>query len=522
MESKTQILKYVGIFLFVCTPLISAILFCAVDGKSINDVYIPLSGWSDEIGYYKQVEGILSHGLPRGYFGYNQSRALYGSLGSWSIILLVPYVLWGFFFSWNYCSPIYANIFFCMAALFVFYYLLRPRMKQMVKLSLFWIANQFLNRYVLSGVVEPAVIMELMIVIVCGEFLLSERNGMSGSHEQKNRSAGEKKDTAVMICCSIFICLLTLARPYFAVFFLIPLWKAIRDKQKIWMAALPFLAVVSEVLFFLSSYYLCAPYFSNIIPLESLLSAGAGGFIIHFFNSLVEIAKLIWYAMRYSGIGIGWYYLLLGLELGIMAICCIWRKYHGKVVPPMFLISIVGEFLILLSIIELYDFGGGARHILSLTVVNVVLLAMEIPSLIPEGVLAVICILSLFRTQGADALPYKNTAYAAYMEELKQELSKVVTVTDEISYDNVVAMPLVDNDMKNPDTNVSTYFGLMYAMPAGVGISLDYQDYYDDPDNIKAGYILVHPDGEIRLKLEEMGMVCIFQNEEMMVYSRRS
>lgn len=188
----------------------------------------------------------------------------------------------------------------------------------------------------------------------------------------------------------------------------------------------------------------------------------------------------------------------------------------------MFLISIVGEFLILLSIIELYDFGGGARHILSLTVVNVVLLAMEIPSLIPEGVLAVICILSLFRTQGADALPYKNTAYAAYMEELKQELSKVVTVTDEISYDNVVAMPLVDNDMKNPDTNVSTYFGLMYAMPAGVGISLDYQDYYDDPDNIKAGYILVHPDGEIRLKLEEMGMVCIFQNEEMMVYSRRS
>lgn len=97
--------------LFCLTPLISAILFCMMDGKMITDIYIPLGGWSDEITYYKQIEGILSHGMPRGYFGYNQSKALYGSLSVWGLVPLIPYVIWGKIFGWNYCSPIFANIF---------------------------------------------------------------------------------------------------------------------------------------------------------------------------------------------------------------------------------------------------------------------------------------------------------------------------------------------------------------------------------------------------------------------------
>ncbi|MCM1186178.1 MAG: hypothetical protein NC251_13775 [Lachnoclostridium sp.] len=514
-ESKAQLWKYAGIFLFVCIPLISAVLFCAADGRRISDIYIPLGGWSDEIGYYKQVEGILSHGLPRGYFGYNQSRALYGSLGSWGIVLLIPYVLWGFFFGWNYCSPIYANIFFCMAALAIGYFLLRPRPKQMGIFALFWIANPFLNRYVLSGVVEAAVIMELMIVIICGEALLSETTGLNKAPQSTGKHA------PAMVCCTALTILLTLARPYFAVFFLIPLWKAIKKRQKAWVIGLPFLAVGAEVLFFLNSHYFCAPYFSDILPFDELFSAGAGGFIVRFFHGFVEIAKLIWYALRYPGIGVGWYYLLLAVELGIMAFWCVRRKCCGKVAPPMFFIAMAGELLVLFSIIQLYDLGEGARHILSLIVVNAVLLVAEIPSVLPGGALAVICILSLFRIHGADGLPYKDSAYSAYMEILKQQLSEAVTVTNEISYDNVVAMPTADRDSKEPDTYVSTYYGLMYAMPAGVGISLDFQDYYDNPANIKAGYILVHPNGEIRMKLEEIGMICVFQNEEMMVYSRR-
>ena len=75
--------------LFTLVPLLSAILFCFRDGKLISDFYIPLGGWSDEITYYKQIEGILAYCMPRGYFGYNQSRALYGSLGVWGLLPLI-------------------------------------------------------------------------------------------------------------------------------------------------------------------------------------------------------------------------------------------------------------------------------------------------------------------------------------------------------------------------------------------------------------------------------------------------
>ncbi len=528
MWKNKDAVRRMGILLFVCVPLISAILFCAVDGRRISDVYIPLGGWSDEIGYYKQVEGILSHGLPRGYFGYNQSRALYGSLGSWGIAPLIPYVIWGFFFGWSYSSPIYANIFFGMAAFMAFYGLLRPRAKQMCILSFFWAANQFLNRYVLSGVVEAAIILELMIVIACGERLLPGRmrpggeSGKAAAAEGGLQGSGGQragKETAAMVCCTALTCLLTLARPYFAVFFLIPLWKALRDGKKRWLAALPCVAAGTIVLFFVNRHYFCAPYFSETLPFDQVISGGIGVMALRLFEGLLEIAKLIWYAMRYSGVGVGWYYLLLGTELTVMSFFCIWSKHRRKTVPPMFLVALTGEILILCSLIELYDLGEGARHILSLIVVNAALLAVEIPSFGPGGALAAICILSLLRTQGADAPPWRDEAYAAYMEALRQDFQKVVTLTEEISYDNVVTIPTADRD--DSDTPVSPYYGVMFALPAGAGISLDFPEYYDAPENIKAGYVLVHPKGQIRKKLEAIGMVCVLEREELALYARK-
>lgn len=92
---KRKVLYMIGVILFIITPFLSVALFCLKDGKMFWDVYLPLGGWSDEITYYKQIEGILSYGMPRGYFGYNQSRALYGTLGVWGLQPLLPYCLWG-------------------------------------------------------------------------------------------------------------------------------------------------------------------------------------------------------------------------------------------------------------------------------------------------------------------------------------------------------------------------------------------------------------------------------------------
>ena len=57
-------------------PLLCALAACALEGRSLLEVYLPASEWNDELFYYKQVEGILAHGYPYGYFGFNESHAL--------------------------------------------------------------------------------------------------------------------------------------------------------------------------------------------------------------------------------------------------------------------------------------------------------------------------------------------------------------------------------------------------------------------------------------------------------------
>lgn len=512
---KQNFIKKCVLLLFVLTPLWSAFLFCLKDGKGISDIYIPLGGWSDEIAYYKQIQGILSHGMPRGYFGYNQSRALYGSMGVWGLIPLIPYVIFGWIFGWDYGSPLYANVLFCVLALLALCKLLHLSGKEMGALAVFWVTNQFLNRYVLSGVVEASVIMQLTVIMACGEYLLSEK-----IRGQQNRSFSPGKDHFVMILCTAMICILSLARPYFAVFFLIPLWKSLLDRKKGWVVALPVLAMGVMVLFFLNNHYFCSVYFTNIFSFEKLRTAGVAGFFVRIFDSTVEIMRLIWYALRYKGSGVGWYYLLWVIEIAVMIIVCVGCLCHHRRQPRMFIVALTGNALILLSIIELYDLGVGARHILSLVIVNAVLVIVEFHFFIGP-VLALVCVFSLVQTQGGDALPYKNDAYVEYMDALEEKFSEVVTITDEISYDNVVAMPTADTSARDPEQGISTYYGILFAMPAGVGISIDFQDFYENPENIKAGYILVHPDGMIRVILEGAGMDCIFENDELALYARK-
>ena len=316
------------VILFVLTPLISAALFCLKDGRTINDVYLPLGGWSDEITYYKQIEGILSHGMPRGYFGYNQSRAMYGTLGVWGIIPLIPYVLWGFFFGWNYVSPIYANIFFCTVALAAIVLLLRPKKKAMVMLSLFWLCNQFLNRYLLSGVVEASVTAQLLIINALGVYILSDN--IRPDHNEKSVLT----ENTALILCTLFICYISLGRPYYEVLFLIPFWKACKSRKKSWQIILPVLAFFVMILFFINNHFFCSTYFSNIFSFEGIRNGGIPGLFSKLFRSLLEMARLIWYAVRYKGVGVGWYYALLFIEWAAMVIVCIYRKLHHKPTPP--------------------------------------------------------------------------------------------------------------------------------------------------------------------------------------------
>ena len=130
MKVKVFVQKYNRIlcaFLMALVPLAAYVVTCAIDGKSVLDVYLPASTWNDELYYYKLVEAILEHGYPMGFYGFNESHALKLSFAAWSPVLLLPWVIWGFLFGWNLMSPVICNMVMMCLAVFIFTYLTKPK-----------------------------------------------------------------------------------------------------------------------------------------------------------------------------------------------------------------------------------------------------------------------------------------------------------------------------------------------------------------------------------------------------------
>ena len=147
--------------LMALLPLLCCLAACAAQGGSLSQVYLPSSQWNDELFYYKQVEGILSHGYPQGYFGFNESHALKLSFAAWSPVLVWPWLLHGLVFGWDLMAPVYSNILLLTAAVFLFVLLTRPKWKQLGLMALlfccFWLryAGDHLFQYA-DRVLGPA------------------------------------------------------------------------------------------------------------------------------------------------------------------------------------------------------------------------------------------------------------------------------------------------------------------------------------------------------------------------------
>ena len=105
--------------LMAMLPLLCCLVRTAAEGRSIGQVYLPSSEWNDELFYFKQVEGIVNYGFPRGYFGFNESHALQLSFAAWSPMLVFPWILWGLLFGWNLLSPVICNIVLLTICLFI-------------------------------------------------------------------------------------------------------------------------------------------------------------------------------------------------------------------------------------------------------------------------------------------------------------------------------------------------------------------------------------------------------------------
>ena len=235
--------------LLALVPVLCCVAYCAAQGRWIWEVYLPSSQWNDELFYYKQVEGILSHGYPQGYFGFNESHALKLSFAAWSPVLVFPWVIWGLLFGWNLASPVLCNIFLLSLACFLYVWLVRPSWRQLGMVALlFGLYNNF-ARYMLSGM--PEAICFAMVILFYGAAVNYLR----------------RRKSYKLVVLFAMSCTMTLMRPYLILFLLLPCWLWILGSRRgRWLRGLGSAAILGATLglYGAINHYLGAEYITPL------------------------------------------------------------------------------------------------------------------------------------------------------------------------------------------------------------------------------------------------------------------
>lgn len=61
----------------------------------VTEIFLPVSSWSDEVIYSKQLAAAVQYGAPQGYFGFNESHAAVGTYAAWGPAVFLVYALPG-------------------------------------------------------------------------------------------------------------------------------------------------------------------------------------------------------------------------------------------------------------------------------------------------------------------------------------------------------------------------------------------------------------------------------------------
>ena len=102
----------------VCTAAAALVFLLvyewAVYGVSLGKIYLPASAWSDEVYYAKQLSAVVTHGVPQGYFGFNESHAEIGRFAAWGPAVFYLYAIPGLIFR-GQNAFLYCNLFWVLA-----------------------------------------------------------------------------------------------------------------------------------------------------------------------------------------------------------------------------------------------------------------------------------------------------------------------------------------------------------------------------------------------------------------------
>lgn len=521
-------------------PVFCCMVYCASQGKSIGQVYLPSSEWNDELYYFKQMEGIVKYGYPQGYFGFNESHALKLSFAAWSPVLVFPWILWGLLFGWNLMSPVICNIVLMTIAMAGFVLLVRPSWKQEGLLGVLFCLYTPFVRYMLSGMPE----------IICFSMLILFY-ALAISWLRKER-------WSKLIILLLMGVVMTWMRPYLLLFLLLPLFFLV--KKMGWKGILAGVPVLGCALagYAMIKHYFGAEYFADLFFTDwvtAFFEQGFFGGVHYFFGKLYYMGKaFLGHTIQgfRTGLASGAFFagfLAVMAVLAIQSFVDFWkyradrRKWKleqteaGKetaeavkktVLPELFyvelhlLISFVGMFFALLL---MYKLTEGSKHLLTFIAVGIFIVSLMKTRFFKKIAFLGVTFVFFYSVMAVDPydyqVPFTTTERQTQVETWQNALQEKMTLTRENvpSFDNVVIWVLWDD---LGEERISSKWQLLYALPEGCGISCCEGSYVEENlETLESRYLATIADGRVDALCRDAGYLELMRDKDLVLYQRR-
>ncbi len=527
MKSEKRYLTLVKALILAALPILACLLYCALNGRSIGQVYLPNSDWNDELFYFKQVEGIVRYGYPQGYFGFNETHALKLSFAAWSPVLVFPWILWGLAFGWNLMSPILCNLVLLTLAMLLFGLLVRPTFKQLGLLTLLFFLYTPFVRYLLSGM--PEIICFSMLIVFYSVALNYMRN-----------ERGYK--LAILF---VMAALLTLMRPYMLLFLLLPMFLWIRRNK--WVGAIGSALILAVVLgaYAMIKHYLGAEYFAPLFFTDwitAFFERGLIGGLRNFVGTLLRMGKAFaghtvegFRSGLASGAFFGGYLVMMVILLwqSIADGRMLWKK-RGEEDPAgaeeksLFIaeshlaLCFVG---MLFALLLMYKLTEGSKHLLTFMAVGIFLVSLMRTAFYKKVVAVGAVFAYLYTYKAVDPydyqVPFAEASRVEKVDACREALAEKMELdlTNAPSYENAVIWVLWDDGERG--NMVHCRWQELYALPAGFGISCCEGSYVQQNfDSLHCRYIATQTNAAVDTMCREAGYTELYRDDEMVFYDR--
>ena len=220
-----------------------------------------------------------------------------------------------------------------------------------------------------------------------------------------------------------------------------------------------------------------------------------------------------------DGTRVGSCYLLLFALLLVALACVIWNAAHKQ---PVFwkVCALVVTLVVFLALMLMYRPGEASRHTIVYDLLLLAALVAEQPPLTAAAAPVLLAVLSVAGIRMTTARGDSDTStftMPVYNAGLSQEVADLQTaltesqarLTSDDPWDHVCAYAL----------GGGSHFGMLYAVPDGMGLQFDEDTYLLDPANeIHSRYVMANTDSDVAQYLEENGWALLYEGMSAAVY----